>query len=559
VVGIMGLTDDEVKGTRNDERLADRINDLLHERSGNSSKRRKVKHGDLRYMFTVMHFAGPVEYSARGFVDKNSDKAPEGIAECFAQSSRSILAGLGGIAAHGGGGRSASRVTSNNRRSLSMANRSLLSKLRSNFDELNRQLSATEPHFVRCVKPNTIKAPMLFDASMVLTQVRYSGVSEVCRVRKHGFPSRISFEDFGARYPLIQGITNGLPPSATPGVCKRLAAAGILQDGRWLVGKSKVFLKQDQLDRLEAARYGVVKRIVVLQSVARTVACKSRYASYKLVANGLQKGTKSKKLELLEGALETWQKFTQLYPTFPVATFLYTDAVQLRTKLRECAAQSAILEEQLRVAEEARDLSFEERQPVADSLERAMASLEPIAEFLSSKARASRANAAMLVDVLRTKPPTPPPTPPPSPPASPVRVEAVPVPVVEVVPVPIVDERKQQDGPNPVDDDSLDVIVEEGAKVGVHTRQSSTSTTMSHDTDRVQEELELLRAALQRKLDTIEVRLRETEHVIRSANQSEASMGRPKSVRGMNGMANSSLPEAPKRDPESGGGCCVVM
>lgn len=36
-------------------------------------------------------------------------------------------------------------------------------------------LSATCPHFVRCVKPNTLKQASNFDREIVLAQLRYAG------------------------------------------------------------------------------------------------------------------------------------------------------------------------------------------------------------------------------------------------------------------------------------------------------------------------------------------------------------------------------------------------
>jgi hypothetical protein len=34
-------------------------------------------------------------------------------------------------------------------------------------------LGATAPHYVRCIKPNTLKQPSVFDDEMVLAQLRY--------------------------------------------------------------------------------------------------------------------------------------------------------------------------------------------------------------------------------------------------------------------------------------------------------------------------------------------------------------------------------------------------
>lgn len=46
------------------------------------------------------------------------------------------------------------------------------------------RLSVTSLHFICCMKPNTLKQPGLFDAPMVLAQLRYAGLLELCRFRK---------------------------------------------------------------------------------------------------------------------------------------------------------------------------------------------------------------------------------------------------------------------------------------------------------------------------------------------------------------------------------------
>ena len=57
-------------------------------------------------------------------------------------------------------------------------------------------MSRCNPFFVRCVKPNSEKAPMTFNKAVVLDQLRYTGMLETIRIRKLGFPIRVKFPYF---------------------------------------------------------------------------------------------------------------------------------------------------------------------------------------------------------------------------------------------------------------------------------------------------------------------------------------------------------------------------
>jgi len=71
------------------------------------------------------------------------------------------------------------------------------------LNELINTLSNCNPYFVRCVKPNTEKKSNLFDHSLVLAQLRYSGMLETIRIRSAGYPIRLPFKEFVQRYRLL--------------------------------------------------------------------------------------------------------------------------------------------------------------------------------------------------------------------------------------------------------------------------------------------------------------------------------------------------------------------
>lgn len=60
------------------------------------------------------------------------------------------------------------------------------------------------PQFVRCIKPNDLRVPKLFDSSKVVKQLHYTGVMETIRIRQNGFSHRIPFGEFLKRYGISQ-------------------------------------------------------------------------------------------------------------------------------------------------------------------------------------------------------------------------------------------------------------------------------------------------------------------------------------------------------------------
>lgn len=57
-----------------------------------------------------------------------------------------------------------------------------------------------EPYYVRCIKPNDQKSPVLFDEERCRHQVAYLGLLENVRVRRAGFAYRQPYDRFLQRY-----------------------------------------------------------------------------------------------------------------------------------------------------------------------------------------------------------------------------------------------------------------------------------------------------------------------------------------------------------------------
>ncbi|MCE5166846.1 hypothetical protein HAX54_028007 [Datura stramonium] len=64
-------------------------------------------------------------------------------------------------------------------------------------------LSSTEPHYIRCVKPNSLNRPQKFENLSILHQLRCGGVLEAVRISLAGYPTRRTYHEFIDRFGLI--------------------------------------------------------------------------------------------------------------------------------------------------------------------------------------------------------------------------------------------------------------------------------------------------------------------------------------------------------------------
>ncbi|KAK6315512.1 hypothetical protein J4Q44_G00150410 [Coregonus suidteri] len=147
------------------------------------------------------------------------------------------------------------------------------SQFRDSLHSLMNTLSASNPFFVRCIKPNMDKNANMFDPEVVLNQLRYSGMLETVKIRRAGFPVRRTFTDFYSRYRMI--LKDKHPTDDQRGRCTELLMSYDPAKRDWQLGKTKVFLKEELEHRLEKEREevwrqaGMVIRAHILSYVAR--------------------------------------------------------------------------------------------------------------------------------------------------------------------------------------------------------------------------------------------------------------------------------------------------
>merc|ERR1719347_936647 len=114
-------------------------------------------------------------------------------------------------------------------------------------------LYSCEPHFVRCLVPNTHKKPGEVEPPLIMHQLTCNGVLEGIRICMRGFPNRMLYPDFKLRYSC-------LGQDAIKSSSDNKTAVYALRDGipfdreRYRLGHTLVFFRAGSLGALEEER-----------------------------------------------------------------------------------------------------------------------------------------------------------------------------------------------------------------------------------------------------------------------------------------------------------------
>jgi myosin V len=114
------------------------------------------------------------------------------------------------------------------------------SRFKRQLAELMEALNKMEPHYIRCIKPNSFNRPMDFENSNVLHQLRCGGVLEAVRISCAGFPTKMPYEDFVDHFwNLVPQLLNTDADDST--LSKAIASKAKLKGHQF--GKTKVRMR----------------------------------------------------------------------------------------------------------------------------------------------------------------------------------------------------------------------------------------------------------------------------------------------------------------------------
>ncbi|XP_029292905.1 unconventional myosin-XV [Cottoperca gobio] len=237
--------------------------------------------------FTIKHFAGRVTYQVYKFLDKNYDQVRQDVLDLFIQSKNKMVSNLFLVHAEvTGQQRGHMRKSSTVTRKYQAP--TVSNKFQQSLLELVEKMERCNPFFVRCIKPNNMKQPSVFEDDLVTSQLRHSGVLETIRIRREGYPVRMPFYIFLFRYKSLVGIRE--PPAANGENCViMLSKLCLLRPGSYHIGVTKLFVKEDIYQLLECKRERARQlAALTLQRYTRMFFVRKRFVAFRRKIIGLQ-------------------------------------------------------------------------------------------------------------------------------------------------------------------------------------------------------------------------------------------------------------------------------
>ncbi|CAK4083247.1 unnamed protein product [Aphanomyces euteiches] len=314
-LGVISLMNDHIRQPRGtEEALVNKIR--THSKDSPVISFAKVK----KTQFTIKHYAGAVTYESVGFMEKHRDALMPDLLTLVQSSSVEFVVSLfpNEEPEPAAPEKPAEAMPSivhawNNRRKGKLLEKpaveevvdkafgsrrkavppkTLGQQFKTSLSKLMETIEATNVHYVRCIKPNSIKSPVEFDKPMVVSQLRSAGVIDAIRISRAGYPSRLTANELATRYALM------FPPSMVRDLSEKetcsclLRTMGFNMPVEYQMGKTLVYFKAGALEELEALKsdfeyeQATVLQKIVLGFIARRKLARQIKAAIKLQAFG---------------------------------------------------------------------------------------------------------------------------------------------------------------------------------------------------------------------------------------------------------------------------------
>jgi myosin heavy subunit len=205
-----------------------------------------------RDTFIIHHYAASVTYDVNSWLEKNRDTLKDDVRIIINAAGDALIKGF------------IEAPTPDQK-----ARRTVGGYFKEQVQDLMAVINSTNPHWIRCIKPHPAKKARMFDGVSTMNQLESSGVLGTVKIRKAGYPIRMTFDKFNKRYQIIVGdaATKKKGADLSREVLKTVGMA----DKKFAqVGKTKVFMKSEAFPAIERKRNEfLLKHAQKLQKLGR--------------------------------------------------------------------------------------------------------------------------------------------------------------------------------------------------------------------------------------------------------------------------------------------------
>merc|ERR1712038_1116468 len=212
---------------------------------------------DKNAHFACIHYAGIVSYNVTGWLEKNKDPVNDTVVDVLKRSGNALLVHLW----RDHPGQSAPEEEKGKKKKKGGGAKTVSSVYLVQLAELMGTLHRTEPHFIRCIVPNTHKQPLVVETELIMHQLTCNGVLEGIRVCMLGFPNRMLYPDFKSRYAILGAAEIASSSDNKVAVYALMDKVGFPRE-KFQLGHTKVFFRAGALAGLEEERDGIVLKLV---------------------------------------------------------------------------------------------------------------------------------------------------------------------------------------------------------------------------------------------------------------------------------------------------------
>ncbi|XP_045809003.1 myosin-9-like isoform X3 [Trifolium pratense] len=280
--------------------------------------------------FTIAHYAGEVTYQSDQFLDKNKDYVVPEHQDLLIASKCPFVSDL--------------FPPLPEETSKSSKFSSLGSRFKIQLQQLMETLSSTEPHYIRCVKPNNLLKPAIFENVNIMHQLRCGGVLEAIRISCAGYPTRRPFFEFANRFGVLAPEAMEANSCNEKNACQKILEKMGLKG--YQIGTTKVFLRAGQIAELDARRAQLLSNAAkVIQRRVRTHQARKHYLALRtktIYAQSWWRGRLAFKqyVKLIkEVSAVKIQKNIRRYEARKAYKELHMSVLTLQTALRAIAAR----------------------------------------------------------------------------------------------------------------------------------------------------------------------------------------------------------------------------